>query len=421
MGSTIAVIGLGYVGLPLARLFLQRGHTVLGIDLDERKIDKLTKRQSYLSDFVRSDIREMFAQNRFHVSTSYALASEAKAVIICVPTPIDEHAQPDLTYVRGAVTGLLPHLRKEQLVVLESSTYPGTTEEELLPLIESQGFKVGSDIYLAYSPERIDPGQNRVALQDIPKVVGGVTPACTRLAGEVYGSVFTHVVGVSNPRTAELTKLLENYQRFVNISLMNDLIHLCREMDISLWEVVDAAATKPYGFTPYYPGPGIGGHCIPVDPMYLLWKARKHSINLPFIELSHQINERMPEYVVERVERSLSKPLADSSVLVIGVTYKKDVNDIRESSALRVMEQLLQRGVKLSFYDPYVEELALAAGTVLKRTNLTARQVKSHDCSLILTDHSNVPYVLLAEHAPLVMDTRNTFGQSQKPSNVVLL
>jgi UDP-N-acetyl-D-glucosamine dehydrogenase len=420
MGSKIAIIGLGYVGLPLARLFLQHGHTVFGIDLDERKIDKLAKRQSYLSDFTRGDIREMFALNRFQVGTSYALASEAQAVIICVPTPIDEHAQPDLTYVRGAVSGLLPHLRKEQLVVLESSTYPGTTEEELLPIIESQGFKVGRDIYLAYSPERIDPGQNRIALRDIPKVVGGVTPACTRLAGEIYGSVFSQIVGVSNPRTAEMTKLLENYQRFVNISLMNDLLLLCRVMDISLWEVVDAAATKPYGFTPYYPGPGIGGHCIPVDPMYLLWKANKYNIELPFIELSHRINERMPEYVLEQIERSLPNSLSDSSVFVIGVTYKKDVNDIRESSALRVMELLQQRGVKLSFYDPYVEELTVS-GSVMTRTPLTARQVKGHDCSLILTDHSNVPYALLAEHAPLVLDTRNTFGRSQKPSNVVLL
>ncbi len=420
MGSKIAVIGLGYVGLPLARLFLQHGHTVFGIDLDERKIDKLGKRQSYLSDFTRGDIREMFALNRFQVGTSYALASEAQAVIICVPTPIDEHAQPDLTYVRGAVTGLLPHLRKEQLVVLESSTYPGTTEEELLPIIESQGFKVGRDIYLAYSPERIDPGQNRIALRDIPKVVGGVTPACTRLAGEIYGSVFSQIVGVSNPRTAEMTKLLENYQRFVNISVMNDLIPLCRVMDISLWEVIDAAATKPYGFTPYYPGPGIGGHCIPVDPMYLHWKAKAYDIDLPFIELSHRINERMPEYVLERIASSLPNPLSDSSVLVIGVTYKRDVNDIRESSAIRVMELLQRRGIRLSFYDPYVEELTID-GTVLTRTPLTARQVKSHDCSLILTDHSNVPYALLAEHAPLVLDTRNTFGRSQKPANVILL
>ncbi|WP_380023427.1 nucleotide sugar dehydrogenase [Effusibacillus consociatus] len=418
---TVAIIGLGYVGLPLARLFLNKGHTVYGIDLDPNKIQKLSKRQSYLSDFPHGDIKNMFAKGRFHVGSSYDVIQNVDAVIICVPTPLDEQVKPDLRFVREALKNALPYLSYGQLVILESSTYPGTTEEELLPLIESKGMKVGRDISLVYSPERIDPGQDKYALDDIPKVVGGVTQKCTEFGKRLYETIFKQVVVVSSARAAEMTKLLENSQRLVNISFMNELAMLCDVMKIDLWEVIAAASTKPYGFTPYYPGPGIGGHCIPVDPLYLSWKAKTHNFDLKFIDIAHQINERMPEFLIEKVEKQLSaKPLKDSRILVIGVTYKKDVNDLRESTALKIIEGLLARGAKVNFYDPFIEEIEVG-GIQIKRSSLTRRYVQHHDCTLILTDHTGLPYESIVTYSPLVIDTRNATGKFKHLGNVVLL
>ncbi|RAP76796.1 nucleotide sugar dehydrogenase [Paenibacillus montanisoli] len=417
----IAIIGLGYVGLPLARLFLENGHTVFGVDTDPNKIKKLQRMQPYLSDLTRKELKAMFAGGRFHVGVLYETIAEADCVILCVPTPTTDEAKPDLTFVFHAMKQAIPYLRPGQLLVLESSTYPGTTEEELQPLIEARGFRVGKDIFLAYSPERIDPGQKGSALQSIPKVVGGATAACTQYASRIYGKVFDKVVTVANARTAEMTKLVENCQRFVNISFMNDLVKLCEAMDINLWEVIKAAGTKPYGFMPYYPGPGVGGHCIPVDPMYLLWKAKQYGAEMPFIELSHRINEEMPAYIVDRTTKSLH-PLAldQSSIMVIGATYKKDVNDLRESMALKIMELLMQQGAQMSFFDPYIAELTIA-GTTLKRISLTARNVKQKDCLLILTDHSSIRYDVLAKHAKLIVDTRNATDSLKDKSNIVLL
>jgi len=422
MKHRIAIIGLGYVGLPLARLFLEHGHIVYGIDVDHRKIQALLAKQSYLSDFTNKEIRKMFAGDRFHVSDSFSLASQADAIIICVPTPLDQNRKPDLTYVRGAVKHALPHLRRGQLVVLESSTYPGTTEEELQPMLESAGFTVGHDIYLAYSPERIDPGAQRSPLQDIPKVLGGVSERCRTFAEQVYGSVFSRVVPVSSPRVAEFTKLLENCQRLVNISFMNELAIMSEKMNINLWEAIDAASTKPYGFTPYYPGPGIGGHCIPVDPLYLSWKAKQYGIDLQFIDIAHRINEQMPEYVVHRVRQQLSakKALKDSSVFVIGVTYKKDVNDLRESTALPIVEGLLKLGVKVSYHDPYIPTLTLGERK-LESSDLTRRNLQQHDAALILTDHSHIPYESVASSARLVIDTRNATKNVADRRNIVLI
>lgn len=418
---TVGIIGLGYVGLPLARLFLEKGHTVYGIDLDESKIQKLLKRQAYLSDFTPADIKKMFMQGRFHVSSSYDKISNVDAVILCVPTPLDEHAKPDLSFVRQAMKNSLPYLRRGQLVVLESSTYPGTTEEELLPLIESKGLKVGKDVALAYSPERIDPGQNRFALHEIPKVIGGATAKCTEFAKQVYGTIFDHLVVVSSPRAAEMTKLLENSQRFVNISFMNELVMLCDEMKIDLWEVVSAASTKPYGFTPYYPGPGIGGHCIPVDPLYLQWKAKSYNFDLRFIDLAHKINEQMAAFVIHKVKKHLTaKPIKENRILVIGVTYKKDVNDMRESTPLKIIERLLDEGFEVNFYDPFVEEIEVN-GLRLKRSPLTQKYVKKHDCTLILTDHTRIPYEAIVTYSPLVIDTRNATGHLKHRGNVILL
>lgn len=417
----IAIIGLGYVGLPLARLFLEKGHTVIGVDTDQSKIKKLQLLQPYLSDLTRKEIKEMFAGGRFHVGVSYEAIAEADCIILCVPTPTNEAAMPDLSYVFEAMRQAVPYLRAGHLLVLESSTYPGTTEEELKPFIEQRGFRVGFDVFLAYSPERIDPGQKQSALQSIPKVVGGVTAACTGYAARIYGKVFDEVVTVTNARTAEMTKLVENCQRFVNISFMNDLVKLCEAMEISIWEVIKAARTKPYGFMPYYPGPGVGGHCIPVDPMYLLWKAKQFNIPLPFIELSHQVNEEMPGYIMARTEKSLSpRTLDQCSIMVVGVTYKKDVNDLRESMALKVFELLMKQGAQMSFYDPYIPELQID-GTTFVRTPLTTRNVKRKDCLLILTDHSSIRYDELAKHARLIIDTRNATESVKDKSNIVLL
>jgi UDP-N-acetyl-D-glucosamine dehydrogenase len=416
----IGIIGLGYVGLSLAQLFLEKGNTVYGIDVEERKINMLQKRQSYLSDFKKNDIRKLFSKNSFHIGCTFDVIEKVDVIIICVPTPLDELDQPDLRFVISAAESSMPYLRRGQLVVLESSTFPGTCEELLKPILESTGLLVGRDISLAYSPERIDPGSTW-ELEKIPKVVGGVTPACTAYAKQVYGSAFDQMVVVSSPRVAEMTKLLENCQRFLNISFMNSLLKICEELNVSLWEVIEAAETKPYGFTKYYPGPGIGGHCIPVDPLYLLWKSRKLNLDLPFIELSHQVNEDMPGYIVERVAKSLRpKALNECSVLVIGVTYKKDVNDIRESIALPIIKQLLESGVNVGYFDPFVNDLKIGE-TMLHAIPLTARNMKKFDCTLILSDHSNIPYELLVMHTPVVIDTRNATSKIANRKNVILL
>ncbi|MED4955234.1 nucleotide sugar dehydrogenase [Paenibacillus sp. FSL R5-0527] len=420
--ASIAVIGLGYVGLPLASLFLQNGHTVYGIDVDASKIAKLRNLQSYLSDFTSREIRAMFAGGRFHVSDSFSDISRADAVIMCVPTPLDRNFEPDLTYVRGAMNNALPYLQKGQLIVLESSTYPGTTEEVLLPMIESTGLVVGQTAFLAYSPERIDPGPDQKELHLIPKVLGGVTEKCTETAKAVYESIFDRVVVVSSPRVAEFTKLLENCQRLINISFMNELAILCEKMNINLWEAIEAASTKPYGFTPYYPGPGIGGHCIPVDPLYLQWKAKQYGGDSKFIELAHRVNESMPDYVVEKVTRHLSanKPLAESKVFVLGVTYKKDVNDLRESSALPIVQKLMEAGATVNFHDPYINRIEVG-GRSLDGVALTKRNIQQHDCVLILTDHSSISYETLASFSHLIFDTRNATKNIEDRKNIIVI
>jgi len=419
-GYKIGIIGLGYVGLPLARLFIEKGHEVYGIDADEQKIGKLLKRQTYLSDFTKKEIRGLFSKNSFHVGSSYAPIEKVDVIIICVPTPIDENHKPDLQFVIRATQSVLPYLRRGQLVVLESSTFPGTCEEILKPILESTGMSVGREIALAYSPERIDPG-SEWELERIPKIVGGSTAYCTDFVNQVYGSVFERLVVVSSTRVAEFAKLLENCQRYVNIAFMNSLVKLCEVLDINLWEAIEAAGTKPYGFVKYYPGPGVGGHCIPVDPLYLLWKAHQHNLDLPFIELCHQVNEQMPIQIVERVSKSiLPKTLNDCSVFVIGVTYKKDVNDIRESTAVTIIELLLRAGVKVSYYDPYVDELTVG-GITLHATELTVRNMKQVDCTLILTDHSSIPYEFLVAQSSIVIDTRNATGKVPNRKNVILI
>lgn len=424
MGNTppyaICVIGLGYVGLPLAQLFIEKGHTVLGVDRDASKISSLQQGKSYLTDFSDEQIEKCFADERFEVCSTYEKIRNVDAILICVPTPLDHQQQPDLTYVVQAVQSALPYLKRGQLIVLESSTYPGTVEEVIQPLIESRGFIIGQDIALAYSPERIDPGSGW-SLEEIPKVVGGITPSCTRFAEQVYASAFRQIKVVSTARTAELVKLIENCQRYVNISFINSLLPICEKLEINLWEAIQAAATKPYGFTPYYPGPGVGGHCIPVDPLYLQWKAKQLDEELPFIQLSHEINKQMPAYIVNKVKRALHvDSLQGKKLFIIGVTYKKDVNDMRESTAISIMEKLHDEGAQLIYHDPYIPSLKTKT-LYLKSTAITDDILQQSDCILILTDHSHLPYSQIVNHAKLVIDTRQATGSLSSASHVILI
>lgn len=404
----VGIIGLGYVGLPLAMLFVSKGIEVIGIDIDRLKIDSFSKYKSYLTDITDEEIRELMESGRFTVSDQFDRVEEVSTVILCVPTPLRDHTYPDLSYVQSATNAIAPFILNEQLIVLESSTFPGTTEEVLLPILERNGKQVGKDFYLGYSPERIDPGNKFFTLDQIPKVVSGVTLKCQQRIMEAYGAVFQKVVPVSNPRTAEMTKLLENSQRFINISFMNEMAAICERMDINIWEVVDAATTKPYGFTPYYPGPGIGGHCIPVDPLYLQWKANQYQIDSKFIQLSKTTNDTMPHYIIKRIASLLpQKEIVGSSILLIGVTYKKDVNDMRESTAIQIFEQLVYGSANVQYYDPYIPSVQIGKETFTS-VELTPETLQAADCAVILADHSILPYDLILANSVRIFDTRNS-------------
>lgn len=404
--KNIAIIGLGYVGLPLAKLFLEKHYTVYGIDIDAHKIEAIKKYQSYLSDISHEDLKTMIQTNQFHVSTTFENIKHTDVIILCVPTPLTSEKTPNISYIKNAMTSCQPYLKPEQLLILESSTYPGTTEEIIVPLVEEKGFAVGENIYVAYSPERIDPGQKRFALEDIPKIVGGITDNCTKKACQLYESIFQQVVPVSSAKVAEMSKLVENAQRLINISFINEVAIFCDSLNIDVWEVIHACSTKPFGFTPYYPGPGIGGHCIPVDPLFLLWKAKEKNTHLSLIESSIHVNDMMPHYIVSKVIHLLDKPIQETTIFVIGVTYKKDVNDIRESRALLIIEQLLKLGVKVYYHDPFIPELKINHIT-LTSTPIHPDILQSSDCTLILTDHSNLPYDMIIQEANQIIDTRN--------------
>ncbi len=401
--GTVSIIGLGYVGLPLARVFVLSGYTVNGIDLDVGKIERLNSGKSYLSDMSDQDIEELVQTGRFSCQASYDEVGQSDAVVICVPTPLTKTGSPDLTYVESAAKELAGRLQRNQLIVLESSTFPGTTDEHLAPILEQSGLKVDVDFFLAYSPERINPG-DATDLRSIPKVLGGIGAESTNVAAALYREVFDEVVVVSSTRVAEFTKILENTQRFINVSLCNELTMLCERLDINIWEAIAAAGTKPYGFTVYHPGPGIGGHCIPVDPLYLEFRAQQVGFSSGFIRLAQEINQRMPEYIIERLFK-----LVDSEqpkVLIIGLAYKKNVNDIRESSAVVVLEKLRSRGVEVSYHDRYIPEITIS-GAVVSSVELTADRIRTFDCVLILTDHDYVDYAAVVQHARIVLDTRH--------------
>ena len=407
--ARVHVIGLGYVGLSLAVELAKAGFTVRGIDVDLERVTQLNRGQSYLVDVATETLAPLVAEGRLSASTAFDEAGQADALIICVPTPLRKSKEPDISFIVAALESLLPHLHQGQLLVLESTTFPGTTEEVIQPRLESAGLVIGTDVFLAFSPERVDPGNRKFTTANIPKVVGGVTRNCTELAADLYRHVTTSVFEASSPRVAETAKLLENTFRSVNIALANELAFACRKIGVDPWEVIEAAATKPFGFMPFYPGPGIGGHCIPVDPLYLSWKVRLTGYEAQFIALADQINRAMPEHVVNLVAGALNdrgRAVRGASILVLGVTYKADVNDIRESPALEIIEHLVHRGAQVSYADPFTPQIAFD-GLKLSAVELSAETLSAADCVLILTSHSSFDYAEIAGRASLVVDTRN--------------
>lgn len=419
--ATIAIIGLGYVGLPLMLRFAEVNYRVIGIDIDEKKTSAINSGQSYIHHIDSSRIQNV--RNHIYASNDFSEVKEADAIILCVPTPLNKYREPDLSYVVNTVDAILPHLREGQLISLESTTYPGTTEEELKPRIESKGFVVGENIFLAFSPEREDPGNAKFSTATIPKVCGGHTGACLEAATLLYSAVIDTVVPVSSTRVAEMTKLLENIHRSVNIGLMNEMKMLADKMNIDIFEVIEAAATKPFGFVPYYPGPGIGGHCIPIDPFYLTWKAREYGLHTHFIELAGEINGSMPEWVINKVSDALNEQeqsLRGSHILLLGVAYKRDVDDMRESPSIELMEILRNKGANVQYSDPYVPHFpALRSHHFdLHSQILTEEILKAHDCVILATAHSQFDYELIAKHAKLIVDTRGAFRQFNQ-SNII--
>ncbi|QBD78389.1 nucleotide sugar dehydrogenase [Ktedonosporobacter rubrisoli] len=405
----VAVIGLGYVGLPLATTFAEAGYQVTGIDVDQQKVDAANSGESYISDISNETLRKLLDAGRLRCTTDYTVLNEIDAVSICVPTPLRKTRAPDISYIIAATQQIQAHLHAGQIVVLESTTYPGTTDEVLLPALESTGLKVGEDIFLAFSPERIDPGNPQYGPHNTPKIVGGITPACTELAQAFYNSAIEQVVPVSSARVAEMAKLLENTFRAVNIGLVNEIAIICEKLHINVWEVIDAAATKPFGFMRFLPGPGLGGHCIPVDPHYLSWKLKTLDYTARFIELAAEINSSMPHYVVGKINEALNEQRRNfngSTVLVLGVAYKRNVGDVRESPALEIMQDLLARKATVLYNDDYVPSLTLA-GQTLHSQPLSDGLLQAADCVVLITDHSYYDPSRIVSEARCIVDTRN--------------
>lgn len=410
--ATVGIIGLGYVGLPLLIRFGEAGFPVIGFDIDSRKINALLHGRSYIKHIPIDPINRFLSEKRLDITLGFERLTEADCILICVPTPLTEKMEPDLRFVENTTETIAQYLRPGQLVVLESTTYPGTTEELMLPKLEQTGLKVGKDFYLAFSPEREDPGNRNFHTGNIPKVVGGVTPACLERARALYEHAVTQVVSVSSTQVAELTKLLENIYRSVNIALVNELKVLSQRMGIDIWEVIEAASTKPFGFTPFLPGPGLGGHCIPIDPFYLSWKAHEYDFTTRFIQLAGEVNVSMPYYVLEQTMEGLNrekKCLNGAKVLVLGVAYKKDIDDDRESPSYAIMELLLKRGVEVFYNDPHIPKLKPGRKHKFQQESvpLTESRLEEMDAVMILTDHSAYDYDWIVEHAALVIDTRN--------------
>ena len=429
--ARICVIGLGYVGLPLAIELARVGFPVTGLDVNREKVDSLVDGRSYIQDVRSEDVRMLTTTGAFRVTTDYDVLRDVDVIFICVPTPFSKMKTPDLSFIDAAASGIATCLQPGQLVILQSTTYPGTTEEEVLPILEESGLRAGTDFHLAFSPERIDPGRKTHTVANMPKVVGGLTADCAELARDLLTQLTPDVCAVSSPRAAEMTKLLENIYRCVNIALVNELALLCERMSIDMWEVIDAASTKPFGFMPFFPGPGAGGHCIPVDPYYLSWKAREYDFHTKFIELAAEVNQGMPRHVVDLVARGLNlggKCLQGARVLVLGVAFKRDVDDSRNSPAERIIELLLDRGAQVEYNDPYVPSFRVGSDVfwrqalTLHSVDLTEELLRSHDCVAILAGHSCYDYGWLTRHADLIVDTVNaTAGLSPGRARILRL
>ncbi len=421
--ARVGVIGLGYVGLPLAVAFGKCGFSVIGVDTDAERVFRLNAGESPVEDVGSDDLATLVASGRLSITTDTSTLGGADAIIICVPTPLGKSREPDISHIVAAADAVATILRPGQLVVLESTTYPGTTEEVLLPRFGARGLTVGEEFFLAFSPERIDPGNKRFDLRAIPKLVGGVTPACSELTRVLYGQIVDRVIPVSGPQTAEMVKLFENIFRSVNIALVNELAIMCRRLGLSVWEVIEAAATKPFGFMPFYPGPGIGGHCVPVDPYYLSWRSRLMGYEPKFMAFADEINRQMPTYVVQMVADALNdrgKAVRGAKILALGVAYKAGVGDVRESPALEILEALLARGAEISYVDPHVPRLALGEHR-LTAVPWQSANLASQDLVLILTNHPEFEVKRVAAEAPLVVDTRNATGSLGPRPNIIRL
>jgi len=423
--ALLGVIGLGYVGLPLAVEKAKAGYRVIGFDIQPHKVDMVNQAINYIGDVVDEDLATIVEAGMLTATNDFSRISELDCVSICVPTPLDRYQQPDLSYVKSTAETIAKHMHRDMLIVLESTTYPGTTEELLRPILENGGLKCGIDFFLAFSPERVDPGNRIYKTKNTPKVVGGVTPTCTELAATLYESVLeAEVFKASSPAVAEMEKILENTYRNINIGLINELAMLCDKMGINIWEVIEAAKTKPYGFQAFYPGPGLGGHCIPLDPYYLSWKAREYGFHTSMIEASMMINDRMPEYCVERAARILNKvkkPLNGSKVLVLGVAYKQDIDDYRESPAIKVINHLEERGAEVVFFDPYIKEYKHEGKVKRGADALTKELIESADLVMVTTAHTTVDYDFVQQHAKLVFDTKNAMNEVRDRSNIEVL
>jgi UDP-N-acetyl-D-glucosamine dehydrogenase len=420
--ARLGVIGLGYVGLPLATEMAQAGFPATGIDLDRRKVDSINAGISHIPDVTSETLFPLVAAERLTATQSLAAVENLDAVSVCVPTPLRKTKDPDLSYIIAAFEAIHNHLQPEQLIILESTTYPGTTRELVLPILERSGMEVGKDFFLAYSPERVDPGNKKYTTRNIPKVIGGMTRRCTELATLLYQNFVETIVPVASPETAEMVKLLENTFRSVNIALANEMALVCHKLGINIWDVIEAAQTKPFGFMPFYPGPGLGGHCIPVDPHYLTWKARMNGVEPRLIELAGHINSEMPAFTIRRVTDALNerqKSLKGSRVLAVGVTYKRDANDLRESPALDVVRGLREKGALVYYTDPYVPSLEID-GSRIESVKLAPKTIESMDCLVVLTDHSDFDYEMIAKHSPLVVDSRNALKSFSGPHIVNL-
>jgi UDP-N-acetyl-D-glucosamine dehydrogenase len=417
----VGIIGLGYVGLPLAVEFARAGFTVTGVDIQESRVAQLNRGESYVQDVRAETLRPLLESGKFSATTDFSVAADLDTINIAVPTPLRKTKDPDMSYIASVCQEIAKYLGAGKLVVLESTTYPGTTEELVLPMLERPGFRAGEQFFLCFSPERVDPGNPRFQTANIPKVVGGITPACTRLGSLLYSQALQSVVPVSSTSVAEMVKLLENTFRMINIGLANEMALMCERMGINVWEVIDAAATKPFGFMPFYPGPGLGGHCIPIDPFYLSWKTKQAGIEARFIELAGHINGQMPHFVVDKIQNALndhSKPLRGSHIHVLGVAYKRNVDDVRESPALDIILLLERRGARVSYSDPFVPRIRLDGHELAAENSLDASA--RADCVAVVTDHAAFDYAAIAERARLIVDTRNAL-KNHPSSKVVRL